>query len=43
LAPSFRASAAIPVGFEVAACFGSLSPLPALFFLRVTKYYPLLG
>src|ERR1700730_4332311 len=43
LAPSFRVSAAIPVGFEVAAGFGSLSPVPTLFFLRVTKHGPQFG
>ena len=42
LASSLRVSAVISVGFEVAACFGSLSFLPALF-LRATNCYPLHG
>src|SRR5260370_37817641 len=41
LAPSFRAFASIPAGFDAAARFDSLSLLPALLLSRVTKYYPL--
>ena len=43
LASWLRAPAVISVGFEVAACFGNLSFLPALFLLRATNCYPLMA